>query len=152
MDEDDFEVEQTRSVNEKFAPEQDEQDNLDTSGVKPSTTRQTYKHSLYADYIHRKKSMRTRHLPAVTLTAVQNAGTQITSMRGCHYDMLSQWECQYLVLVPLLRRNDYVSFYSVKETLTGDQYRERYPKGATKLTDAQLWARTIQSSMKTICT
>ena len=37
-----------------------------------------------------------------------------------------------------LRKNEYVSFYSVKETLTGNQYRERYPIGATTLTDAQL--------------
>ena len=26
-----------------------------------------------------------------------------------------------------LRRNDYVSFYPVKKSLTGNQYRERYP-------------------------
>ena len=37
-----------------------------------------------------------------------------------------------------LRKNDYVSFYSVKELLTGDQYRERCPIGATTFTDAQL--------------
>ena len=34
-----------------------------------------------------------------------------------------------------LRRNDYVSFYDVKEELTGDQYRARYPVGVTSLTD-----------------
>ena len=38
-----------------------------------------------------------------------------------------------------LRRNDYVSFYSAKEALMGDQYREQYPIGATTLTDAHLW-------------
>ena len=38
-----------------------------------------------------------------------------------------------------LRQNDYDSFYSVKEALTGDQYRDRYPIGATILTDTQLW-------------
>ena len=37
-----------------------------------------------------------------------------------------------------LRRNDYVSFNTVKEVLMKDQYRERYPIGATTLTDAQL--------------
>ena len=31
-----------------------------------------------------------------------------------------------------------VSFYAVKETLTGDRYCARYPIGATTLTDAQL--------------
>ena len=37
-----------------------------------------------------------------------------------------------------LRKNEYVSFYSEKETLTGAQYRERYPRGTTTLIDAQL--------------
>ena len=41
------------------------------------------------------------------------------------------------VTVASLRR-DYVSFYSVKETLTGEQYSERYPIGATTLTEAQI--------------
>ena len=38
-----------------------------------------------------------------------------------------------------LRKNNYVSFYSVKDTFTGDQYREYYPKGASTLSDAQIW-------------
>ena len=33
-----------------------------------------------------------------------------------------------------LRRNNYVSFYAVKEELNGDQYRARYPVGVTALT------------------
>ena len=37
-----------------------------------------------------------------------------------------------------LRKNDYVSFYAVKETLTGDQYNARYPVGATSLTEDQI--------------
>ena len=34
-----------------------------------------------------------------------------------------------------LRRNDYASFYAVKEELTGDQYRARYPVGLSTLSE-----------------
>ena len=35
------------------------------------------------------------------------------------------------VAVAPLRRNDFVSFYAVKEELIGDQYRVRHPVGVT---------------------
>ena len=37
------------------------------------------------------------------------------------------------VVGALLRKNDYVSLFAVKEHLTRDQYRERYPVGQEKL-------------------
>ena len=43
------------------------------------------------------------------------------------------------VAVAPLCQNEYAAFSTVKEALTGDQYRGRYPIGATTLTDEQLW-------------
>ena len=61
VDEDDDEVEQTRSVDDNFTPEQDEQDNLDSKGEhtsptaaldpKGESTRQIHKHRITTDYI-----------------------------------------------------------------------------------------------------
>ena len=91
------------------------------------------------DYIQRKKPKRKRHLPAVTFTAVHFTGNPSHPNARVSLRYVESMGVSVFVAGAPLRRNDYVSLYAVKEILTGDQYRARYPKGATNLTEAQLW-------------
>ena len=104
-----------------------------------TSVKQKHKHRENTDYIHKKKCMRKSHLPAVTLNAVRNTGNP--NNPNARVSLLYDQTMGVSVFVAgaPLRRNDYASFYSVKESLTGDQYRERYLRGASTLTDSELW-------------
>ena len=69
--------------------------------------------------------------------------TRTALMPRYYYDTMRLWGVSVFVAGAPLRRNDFFSFYSAKETFMGDQYRERYPIGATTITDAQLRERII---------
>ena len=83
--------------------------------------RGTNKHRINADYMN-KKHKRTNPLPAITLDAVCNAGNPnpLKARVFLRYD--DTMGVSVFVSGAPLRKNDYVSFYSVKEALTGDQY------------------------------
>ena len=112
-----------------------------------TSVRQPHKHRKNTDYIHKKSHMRIRHLPAVTLTAVRNTGNP--NHPNARVSLLYDETMGVSVFVAgtPLRRNDYVSFYSVKESLTGDQFRERYLRGASTLTDCRVMGQRLHNKV-----
>ena len=85
-----------------------------------AVVRQTHTKRLNADYIHKKKPKRIKTLPAGTLNAVLSMGnpTHPNTRVSLRYD--ETMGVSVFVAGAPLRKYDYVSFYSVKETLTGD--------------------------------
>ena len=90
-------------------------------GMKDEPVRATNKQRINVDYLHKKKPRQITPLPAMNLDAGRNAGNpNPTNAR-------------------VLIRDDETMGVSVY--VAGDPYHERYPIGATTLTDAQLRKR-----------
>ena len=103
----------------------------DDPEMKEKPVWETNKHRINSDYL-------LKPLPAITLDAVYNAESPNHHNARVLLKNDETMGASVLVAGSPLRKNDYISFCSVKEALTGDKYRERYPIGATTLTDAQL--------------
>ena len=144
VDENETEVSQSCRVDDVLTSEQEDDTKSQGEQTAPlcvdlvligTSVRQRHKYRRKTDYIHKRKS----HLPAVTLNAVRS--TDNPNHPNARVSLLYDETMGVSVFVAgaPLRRNDQVTVYSVKESLTGDQYHERYLRGASTLTNAELW-------------
>ena len=83
-------------------------------------------HIIAHNYIQKKRK-RIKNLTQVSLTAVRYTGNPNHHSARLRLEHSKEMRWSVFVTWAPIRMNDYVSFYSVKETLTGDQYNARYP-------------------------
>ena len=126
VDEDAYEVSQTCSVDDVFISDQEDNEVNDsrpeTMSVvtgeqeKKGTSLRDNKHRINTDYIRKKMPKRNKLLMAITLEAACNAGNPNNpSVR-----VLPKYDETMGVSVFVTGAPYYVSFYSMKEILTGD--------------------------------